>query len=196
MNFLAHLYLSGNDPEVMVGNFIGDFVKGRAVASLYGTGIANGIELHRAIDHFTDHHPVVRQSKARLFPIYRHYSAVIVDIFYDHFLAAGWKRYSTEPLDDYAARAYQIVLDHHSVVPERVNQVLSYMMRGNWLVNYARIEGIQQALTGMARRATFESKMQEATGELERSYGEFQSEFDQFFPELKNFCDQRLRDFN
>ncbi len=194
MNFLAHLHLSGNNPEVMVGNFIGDFVKGRDLSSVYGTGIANGIVLHRAIDDFTDHHPIVKASKTRLFPTYRHYSAVIVDIFYDHFLAANWNVYSTESLDNYAARSYQIVLNHHSILPERVNQMLSYMMKGNWLVNYASIDGIQRALTGMSRRATFESKMQDATHDLERSYEAFQSEFDQFFPELKKFCDQRLKE--
>ncbi|CAN5452317.1 acyl carrier protein phosphodiesterase [soil metagenome] len=192
MNFLAHLYLSGNNPEVMVGNFIGDFVKGRDLTPVYGIAIANGIVLHRAIDDFTDHHPIVKQSRSRLFPVYRHYSAVIVDIFYDHFLAANWDVYSKESLDDYAARAYQVLLNHETIVPPGVNQMLSYMIRGNWLVNYGSIEGIQKALTGMARRATFESKMQEATADLERSYDSFQSEFDQFFPELKKFCDKRL----
>ncbi|NOT76110.1 MAG: DUF479 domain-containing protein [Cyclobacteriaceae bacterium] len=193
MNFLAHLYLSGNNPEVMVGNFIGDFVKGRELAPIYGIGIANGIVLHRAIDDFTDHHPIVKQSKKRLFPIYRHYSPVIIDIFYDHFLAANWTQYSTETLGHYAERAYAIVQNHHAVVPEQVNRVLFYMMRDNWLVNYGTVNGIHRALSGMSRRATFESKMQEATKDLEKFYDEFQSEFHLFFPELKNFCDEWLK---
>jgi len=195
MNFLAHLYLSGNNPEVMVGNFIGDFVKGRDLTSIFGKGIANGIVLHRDIDDFTDHHPVVKQSKNILWTTYRHYSAVIVDIFYDHFLAANWKSYSTESLDNYAANSYQIISDYRDILPERVNQMLPYMMRGNWLVNYSKIEGIQQALTGMSRRAAFESKMQEATSDLTRHYPEFQKQFDKFFPELKNFCDERREKF-
>src|SRR5436190_842749 len=87
MNFLAHLYLSGDDADVMTGNFIGDFVRGRNLAEQFGEKIARGIELHRAIDAFTDHHSVVKQSKTRLRPKYGHYSGVIVDIFYDHFLA-------------------------------------------------------------------------------------------------------------
>ena len=194
MNFLAHLYLSGNNQKVMVGNFIGDFVKGRDLVPVYGTGIANGVVLHRAIDDFTDHHPVVKQSKNRLWPTYRHYSAVIVDIFYDHFLAANWNTYSTESLDHYAARSYQIILDHQALLPEQVGHMLSYMMRGNWLVNYARIEGIQQALTGMSRRAKFESKMQEATTDLKLHYDEFQADFDKFFPELKAFSEERLKE--
>ncbi|CAN5167398.1 acyl carrier protein phosphodiesterase [soil metagenome] len=193
MNFLAHLYLSGNNQQVMVGNFIGDFVKGRDLVPVYGTGIANGVVLHRAIDDFTDHHTMVKQSKTRLWPTYRHYSAVIVDIFYDHFLAANWNSYSDESLDQYAARSYQIILDHQAILPEGVGPMLSYMMRGNWLVNYASIEGIQKALTGMSRRAKFESRMQEATTDLELHYDEFQSDFDNFFPELKAFSEERLK---
>ena len=188
MNFLAHLYLSGDDPDIMTGNFIGDFVKGRDLASQFGSRIALGIELHRAIDVFTDHHSVVKQSKTRLWPKYRHYSAVIVDIYYDHFLAAQWIQHSREPLDQYAHHAYKIILDQRAILPERVNQMLTYMVKGNWLLNYAKIEGIERALTGMARRATFESKMQGATIDLRQYYEVFKSEFNSFFPDLKVFC--------
>src|SRR3954453_2663939 len=109
MNFLAHLYLSGNDPEIMVGNFLGDFVRGRNLLERYKKNIATGIELHRTIDEFTDTHPIVAQSKNRLREKYRHYAAVIVDIFYDHFLAKNWSEYSSELLPDFADRAYQIL---------------------------------------------------------------------------------------
>lgn len=188
MNFLAHLYLSGNDPEVMVGNFIGDFVKGRDLKEQFGAGVARGIELHRAIDEFTDRHVTVKKSKLRLWPTYRHYSAVIVDIYYDHFLAAGWSTYSKEPLDVYAQRAYQILADHDHILPEQVKHMLAYMTRGNWLLNYAKVEGIQQALTGMSRRASFESKMEQSVVDLRNSYEDFNSEFRSFFPELDSFA--------
>lgn len=187
MNFLAHVYLSGNDEPAMVGNFIGDFVKGRNLTEQYGEGIARGIELHRAIDEFTDRHPIVKQSKARLWPTYRHYSAVIVDIFYDHYLAAGWSTYSDEPLEKYAERVYAIMARHDPILPEQVRHMLGYMSRGNWLVGYSYVEGIRRALTGMSRRATFESKMEQAVIDLKLHYEEFQSDFDQFFPELEAF---------
>lgn len=192
MNFLAHLYLSGNHPDVMVGNFIGDFVKGRDLQSKFASGIALGVEMHRGIDAFTDHHRVMKQSKDRLRPKYRHYSGVITDIFYDHFLAADWSAWSEEPLALYAARTYQLVIDQEAVMPERVKQMLPYMMRDNWLVNYGNIEGIQRALSGMARRASFESKMEESVEDLKNSYSEFRGEFDRFFPELKNWADEWL----
>lgn len=196
MNFLAHCYLSGQDPDLITGNFIGDFVKGRNLASIYGQRIAKGVDLHRAIDEFTDHHPVVKESKNRLRPAYRHYSGVLVDIFYDHFLAAAWDAYSDTPLDDYAARVYQLITDQHAILPERVNQMLPFMIRYNWLRNYAHLEGIERVLGGMARRTTFQSNMEHATVELRNSYHEFRAEFDAFFPDLQKFCKIWLEDEN
>ncbi len=105
MNFLAHLFLSGNNAEIMVGNFIGDFVRGKNFHEQYSPSIALGIELHREIDEFTDNHSVVLESKKRLRPKYRHYSPVIIDMFYDHVLAKNWSAHSTTPLDQYAQDA-------------------------------------------------------------------------------------------
>ena len=191
MNFLAHLYLSGNRPKVMVGNFIGDFVKGRNPSERYEKGIAAGIELHRAIDYYTDTHQVVRLSKNRLRPKYRHYSGVIVDMFYDHFLAKNWSTYSTEPLTDFAKGAYLVIEEHQDILPEKVKYLMPHMTAGNWLVNYAKVEGIEKALSGMTRRSTYDSKMNESIFELREFYTDFENEFSLFFPELeqhsKNF---------
>lgn len=193
MNFLAHLYLSGDDEATMVGNFIGDFVRGRDLKEKYGPGIARGVDLHRAIDDFTDHHPIVKQSKARLWPGYRHYSSVIVDIYYDHFLAAGWKNYSSISLDEFAQRAYTLTHQYDHILPDQFKVMLSYMSRGNWLVGYSYVAGINRALTGMSRRTSFESRMDEAAKDLQLNYADFQKEFDAFFPELEKFStDWRL----
>lgn len=187
MNFLAHLYLSGDDPGIMTGNFIGDFVKGRNLAGRFAADVATGIELHRHIDDFTDNHPQVRQSKKRLHARYRHFSAVIVDIFYDHFLAANWNDFHTSPLHVYAAQAYRILEERRDSLPDDVNRMLPYMISGNWLVGYAHVEGIHRALSGIARRTKFVSHMEEASADLRQHYDEFKSEFDAFFPELKAF---------
>ena len=173
---------------MMVGNFIGDFVRGRDLKAQFGEGIARGVELHRAIDAYTDRHPIVKQSKMRLWPTYRHYSSVIVDIFYDHFLAAGWSDYADESLEDYSQRAYRLMLRHEPILPDSVKHLLTYMTRGNWLLNYAQVEGIQRALTGMSRRASFESKMEQAVGDLRTSYQDFESDFKTFFPELSAYA--------
>jgi acyl carrier protein phosphodiesterase len=184
MNFLAHLYLSGDNPKIRVGNFIGDFVKGKNLADRFNSDIAKGISLHREIDWFTDTHLVVKQSKDRLRPKYRHYSGVIVDIFYDHFLAKNFNKYSTILLPDFAEMCYETIQQHDAILPEEVKHMLPYMVNGNWLVNYSKLEGIQKALSGMARRTRFESKMEESVTDLRQSYEDFKKEFQIFFPDL------------
>jgi len=189
MNFLAHLYLSGDNPKRMVGNFIGDFVKGKHLAEKFEPEIVNGIELHRAIDSFTDSHPVVLRSKIRLRGKYRHYAPVIVDVFYDHFLAKFWDDYYTAlPLERYARHAYTTLETFHSILPEDVKYLLPHMISGNWLVNYASTEGIRRALAGMSRRSRFDPKMDESIDDLQSSYEDFRSEFVEFFPELERFA--------
>lgn len=169
----------------MVGNFIGDFVKGRNLHERFESEVVRGIEVHRAIDAFTDEHPVVHQSKKRLREKYRHYAAVIVDVFYDHYLAHNWSHFSSIPLSIYAEHAYATLSSHHSILPDQVQQLLPYMIKGNWLLNYSRVEGIQRALTGMSRRTRFDSKMDESINELRQYYKEFDDEFMAFFPELQ-----------
>lgn len=192
MNFLAHLYLSGDDPKIMVGNFIGDFVKGRNLAERYEDGIAFGVELHRSIDHFTDHHYIVRSSKQRLWDKYRHYSGVIVDMFYDHFLASNWSEFHSQPLEAYAKRAYAIVQEHHAVLPERMAWMFPYMVEGNWLVGYSLVAGIERALRGMAQRTPFNSRMDEAGDDLREHYPLFREEFMTFFPSLKAHAEEAI----
>jgi len=183
VNFLAHLHLSGKDPNIMVGNFIGDFVKGKKVEN-YEPAIAKGILLHRAIDYFTDTHQIVAKSKDRLRDKYRHYSGVIVDIFYDHILASNWRQYHSKSLEKFAEEAYNLVLSYKEILPKKVLYMLPYMMKNNWLVSYASIEGISSVLFGMSRRTKYQSRMEEATKELEEDYDLYKKEFEEFYPEL------------
>ena len=196
MNFLAHIYLSGANPKTMVGNFIGDFVKGRNVLEQFEADIAKGIELHRSIDEFTDHHPVVQISKMRLRPKYRHYAAVIVDIFYDHLLSRFWSNYHTEPLENFSQDTYTILQQHRNVLPIPVKNLLPYMIRDNWLLNYGTFDGIGKALTGISRRARHDSRMDESIHDLREYYEEFKSEFELFFPDLKKHSEEFLLDNN
>lgn len=185
MNFLAHAYLSGDDSGLLVGNFIADFVKGRSAVEEFQPEIRRGIYLHRVIDSFTDTHAVVTESKKRLREKYRHYAGVIVDVFYDHFLARNWDTYHPMALSQYVAKTYRIIDDHKAVLPEAVKTFFPYMVHGNWLLNYAHLEGIGRTLTGMSKRTPFESRMEIAVEDLERYYEQFQDEFSRFFPELK-----------
>ncbi len=190
MNFLAHLFLSGDDESVMVGNFIGDFVKGSQLSD-YPPEIQKGITLHRNIDHFTDQHPVVLESKVRLRSKFRHYAPVIVDVYYDHFLAKDWSLFSNVSLKDYTEKFYDIIGSYFDILPKGVIQMLSYMTRDNWLYNYQSIAGIDRALSGMSRRTKFDSKMEEAAQALELHYELYKSEFHRFFPDLTNYVDQQ-----
>ena len=183
MNFLAHLYLSGESPEILLGNFIGDFIRGKEVDT-FQKKVYQGILLHREIDFYTDRHHLVSDSKDRLWAKHRHYSSVIVDIFYDHFLAKNWDKYSPVSLEDFAANSYATIQSFEDILPEKVKNILPHMINNNWLVNYGKLEGINKAMQGMARRASFQSEMAKAVDDLKADYEGFEHEFSAFFPQL------------
>ncbi len=185
MNFLAHIYLSGDDPELKIGNFIADSVKGKKYLD-YPERISQGITLHRKIDFYTDTNAIVRQSVSRLFPKYGHYSSVIVDILYDHFLAANWSEYSNIPLKEYTLGFYKLLEENYDILPKRIQNFLPYMIQDNWLLSYATVSGIGDVLAGMNRRTKNKSKMHLAVVELESYYEDFNSEFHSFFKQLEH----------
>jgi acyl carrier protein phosphodiesterase len=184
MNFLAHLYLSKHNEELMIGNFIADAVKGKNFEG-YTPGVIQGIKMHREIDAFTDKHHITKISAARLMPRYKKYAVVIVDIFYDHFLSANWSNYHDEGLDYFANNVYALMHQNIDCLPPKSQYLLPYMTKHNWLLNYSKIEGIQRTLTGMASRTSFVSNMQFATEELELHYQDFDQEFKLFFEDAR-----------
>lgn len=192
MNYLAHIYLSGDIDELKIGNFIADSVKGNKYRQ-FPEKIKDGIVLHRALDTFTDAHPTVRLSTHRLFDTYGHYSSVIVDILYDHFLAKNWNKYSTIPLFDYTKEFYDLLEANYKILPLRVQQFLPYMIRDNWLYNYATLEGIGKILFQMDQRTKNKSKMQFATKELQLHYSLFEAEFTSFFAEIIEYASQEIQ---
>lgn len=195
MNYLAHMYLAGDDPDSVIGNFIADHVKGDEI-NKYTEGIIEGIKMHRAVDEFTDKHPIVSLSIARLRPKFRKYSGVIVDMFYDHFLSAGWETYCNTDLDTFTSERFSILLSNAEIMPHRAQYLLPFMIRNNWLKMYGTIDGLNSALTGMSKRTTFSSQLEHAASELERYYGKFEAEFGEFFPELIDFTKQKFPDIS
>lgn len=193
MNFLAHIYLSNNDDLLTIGNFIADGIRGKRYRK-FPIDIQKGILLHRHIDTFTDAHPTVRQSTKRLHENYGHYSGVIVDILYDHFLAKNWERYSEVPLAEYIDNFYNLMTENLDILPPKFQQILPHMIAGNWLLSYAKIEGIQKVLDGMNRRTKNKSGMNTATVELKAFYSEFEAEFTSFFEELIAFTKTTIHD--
>lgn len=195
MNFLAHIYLSGEDDFVKIGNFMADSIRGSQYLD-YPNSLQKGILLHRHIDSFTDAHPIYRKSKHRLHEKYGHYSGVIMDIAYDHFLAKNWSKYSNEKLEDYAADFYKLMQDNYEILTERTKGMLPYMIGRNWLVSYATIAGLEMILFQMDYRTKHRAHMQEAIVEIQDFYTEFESEFFQFFEELVLSCQQKLIELN
>jgi len=186
MNFLSHLYLAGDSEGLIIGNFIADSVKGSAF-KLFPPEIKKGILLHRKIDSFTDAHPVVEQSKQRLREKYKKYACVIVDIYYDHYLAVNWKAYSNEELHQFTQNIYTIIKNNYSILPAKSALFTKYMLQHNILFEYSRLEGIERVLYGMSRRATFQSDMEYAVNDLKEHYSLFENEFRTFFPDLQQF---------
>ena len=186
LNYLAHLYLSGEDEQLLFGNFIADHVKGNALLQ-YEPGIQRGIRLHRMIDTYTDTHDVVLQGKVRLRPYVSKYAPVALDILYDHFLAVGWNDHHPLPLETYTLNTYASLDSNIMLMPEKTRHMYAYMRKDDWLSGYSQISGIDMALRGLSRRTKFESNLGNATIALREHYDEFKNEFADFFSDLKSY---------
>jgi acyl carrier protein phosphodiesterase len=187
MNYLAHLYLSEPNEEAWLGSLLGDFVKG-PLDGRYSADITRAIALHRKIDSFTDAHPVVLQSKSRIRPMRRRYAGIMIDMFYDHFLARHWREFHDEPLDEFTARIYALLARRHAMLPERLQQMAPKMAQWNWLASYAEVHSIHTALDRMGQRLTRENRLLNSADELVEHYGELESDFRAFLPQVLQFA--------
>jgi len=192
MNYLAHFYLSDYDENLIVGNYIADDVKGKKAFLTYSKDVQDGILLHRKIDDFTDNHEWVLRSKARIREQQRKYSPVVIDVFYDYFLAKCWHIYSKDDLKEFTHLIYKVLFKNIAKLPLDSQMRLPFMAKNNWLYNYREVRGIQKALTGLSKRTTFENKMDEAHYLLIELENDFQSDFELFFPELITFVKKEI----
>jgi acyl carrier protein phosphodiesterase len=188
MNYLAHVYLSKDDHQIMVGNFIADSVRGKDFSS-FPDRVGEGIVLHRLIDSYTDFHPVVRQSKDLIRAEYGHWSGVIIDIYYDHFLAANWDDFSPVPLEDYVSNFYDILKQQPDWLPGKVKKFMPYMIEQNWMLSYASVEGISTIFTQMNHRTKGKSRMNFAPIDLVEHYTELEQHFRLFMVDLQVYVD-------
>ncbi|KAF2334001.1 ACP phosphodiesterase [Flavobacterium nitrogenifigens] len=191
MNFLAHIYLSGDNDLIKIGNFMADGIRGKQFEH-FPEDVQKGILLHRFIDTYTDSHDIFRKSTKRLHERYHHYAGVIVDIVYDHFLAKNWTRYSNEELELFVKRFYHSLHDNYDILTEKTQGLMPYMIERNWLLSYRTTEGIQNILTQMDRRSKNISQMQFAVEELTEFYDEFEEEFTLFFEEMRTKAKEKL----
>ena len=189
MNYLAHLYLAGDDSESFIGSLMGDFVKGTIDRNLPPT-IRHAVWLHRRIDSYTDAHPTVINSKRRIRPAFRRYAGILVDLYYDHFLARDWCDYSDVTLDDFARAVYRVLDVHHHRFPARMQRSMVYMRENDLLQSYREISGIERALRGIETRLKRPSRLREAIVDLEHNHLALAEDFAAYFPDLVGYVRQ------
>ncbi len=186
MNYLGHLYLSGDDEKIVIGNFIGDYVKGKKWEK-YPEKIQTGILLHRQIDTFTDNHPKVSEAKQLFRKDYGLYSGIIVDFFYDHFLASNWNEYSGITLRTYAKQTHAILLSHFQVLPARVQGFLPFLIQNRRLESYASVDGIIQSVSIMSNYTSLPDKTDIAKQILLEHYEFLAKNFLDFMTDMTEF---------
>ncbi len=186
MNYLAHLYLAQDDDELMVGNFIGDFVKGR-IEDHFRPGVRKGIIHHRKIDSFTDFHPVVRRCRRLISRKRRKFSGVMIDVFFDFFLTQKWEDYSEEPLDSFIERSYMTIKRFEDIIPQNAKKLLPGIAKNNWLGRYGNIKDLGSVFRRLSIKVRRGHLLIGAEEELIVNYRGVESYFDTFFPELIEF---------
>ena len=195
MNFLAHIYLSPPHEDAQLGSLLGDFVKGpldgSEISSRYGQEVKQAIALHRKIDSYTDAHPVVKASRDRISANRRRFAGVMVDIFYDHFLARYWQEFHDAPLGQFTDDFYEILLRRHAELPQRLQRIARSMAERDWLGSYAHVEAVDTALNRMSRRLRrSDNALLDSAEELVENYSALENDFRCFMPDVRAFAHQ------
>jgi acyl carrier protein phosphodiesterase len=195
MNFLAHTHLSPDNDDIIFGNFIADSVKGKTYLK-YRKDIVTGILLHRSIDVYTDRHSIVKNSKSIVRKHFGKYSGIVVDIYYDHFLARNWSLYHDDELSAFSTKVYLILAKRLILLPTRVRRMLPFLIAQNWLSGYANMTDLQRVFNGMDRRTNYVSGMDKAIGVLEDNYELLYADFRDFYKELESYSKEIVLDLN
>lgn len=195
MNYLAHIYLSGNHDDLKIGNFIADFIKPKDVHQL-PFNQQKGVELHQKIDRFTDTHLEVRKVRELFFDEFRHYSAVLVDVIFDHYLARNWNFYHSVELPEYAQLFYSLLENQKNQLPNQVQQIIPYLIDGDWLSNYAHLQGLEMILKQMNNRTKNTTSLHVSISTLKTHDSFIAQQFQVFFAELIAYCNQEIQQMN
>ena len=193
MNFLGHIYLSGPDTELAIGNLVADQIKGNRISELPDK-IKSGIVLHRLIDEFTDNHGSYKKCVRELFPNYRHYSRVIIDMYFDHFLAANWDNFHKTPLKIYSNRFYEKLEKSCFYFNDQVQYFICNLINQKWLEKYSNLKDLEVILKQMEGRTKFPSKLAASTYDLIEKYTYFESHFFHFMEDVTFFSKNKLKD--
>ncbi|MEW6125683.1 MAG: ACP phosphodiesterase [Acidobacteriota bacterium] len=195
MNYLGHLYLAEDTAHSLVGNLLGDFVKG-SIPDQFPDEIRKGILLHRRVDSFTDSHPVFRESLRMFSPARRRFAGIMLDIFYDHYLAKHWATYSKVALDQFSQKVYQVLRHHYAILPERLQRMLPYIIEEDWLTSYQELDTIDRTLRRLAKRFKRRNDLMSGIEELHANYEFFESGFHDFFPAVIHFVENQRKTLN
>ncbi len=192
MNYLAHLLLADDTDASRAGNLLGDFAKGSLddLAELYPAELVRGIKMHRAVDRYTDNHPIFKECKLLLAKERRRFAGIIIDILFDHYLCKHWEKYHTLSLDKFCQQVYQTFEKHPEWRAGRLREAFPYMQQENWLTNYATVDGIALTLQRVSRRTPRVSGIAEGIKDFRKHYTEFEEKFHSFMPELVDFVKQ------
>lgn len=193
MNYLAHAFLSFDNEHLVVGNLIGDFVKGRKQLQNYPESIQKGIFLHRHIDAFSDNHSILKQGIKILKPSQQRYAPVVIDIFYDYFLAKNWSLFSDKSLDVFAAETYAHLQRNFEIMPQKVSKTFEKMIEHNWLVGYQYKARIEYAFQRLSERIKHEHHLLHAINDLEEHKEQLHEDFILFFPDLIQSAKQEIQ---
>ena len=189
MNFLAHALLAGDEPALIVGGVVGDWIKGTLPGEL-PDDLVRGVALHRAIDHHAESHPAFCRSRSRVSPARRRYAGVLVDVFYDHLLAKNWAAIHQQPLNEYCEAVYALIRDRLHDLPASSHPALKLMAQENWLTSYAQIEGIADVLARMSRRTRQPNPLMQGEQEFLADADGFTGDFYEWLGDTKEFCRQ------
>ncbi len=195
MNYLAHIFLSGSDDFLRLGNFMADEIKGKSYLE-YPKEIQKGILLHRAIDDFTDHHPLVSKGAHRFFNAVGHYNGVVIDMIYDHILAKNWDTYSDVELPVFTEEFYLLLENNQHLLPKKISKVVPYMIEHNWLLRYASIEDLRDILKQMNHKTKHETELEKGVDIYLEYQKDFDEEFVSFFEDIRKFTQSKISEKN
>jgi len=193
MNYLMHLHLSDPEPLVRLGNLMGDFVKGRLEKTPYSPDIVHGLRQHRIIDSFSQTSPAVNASRNRIDARFSYFRGIMIDVFYDHFLASNWEQHASGTLVQFANETYRMLEEHHDILPQQLQNIVPRMIQYNWLVSYREVEVMERALARIGQRLKRENPLAEGYGELLKHYDELEEDCAQFLIEARNYLKQKER---
>ena len=193
MNYLGHFYLSPDNDEILIGSFLGDFVKGPVELQNLPTQIKQGIILHRSVDSFTDYHPLILDCKKLFSKTYRRYAGIILDMALDHFLALYWQEYHHQTLNDFSQHVYKVLSKYQQQLPGGSKQIAYSMCEYDWLGSYANLENIDLAFSNIAKRFRHKNPLLDAGSEFIRLYDSIELMFRKFIIEVSEHTNNNIR---